>query len=57
MMTDSSDPPSDGSAADDSASAPSPQWCAKQWSVLCDVLDVSDPTEVVPRVKAAYDRS
>ena len=51
-MTDSSDPPSDGSAADDSASAPSPQWCAKQWSVLCDVLDVSDPTEVVPRVKA-----
>ena len=51
-MADSSDSPPGGSAAGDSSSPPSPQWCVKQWAVLCEVLDVSDPTAVVPRVQA-----
>lgn len=41
----------DPSDSQDSAS-PSPDWYQEQWSVLCDVLDVSDPAAVLPEVQA-----
>lgn len=57
LMADSSVPPLGDSADGDDTSSPSPEWCAEQWSVLCEVLDVSDPTEVVPRVRALQDET
>lgn len=56
-MADSPSPEHSGSSADDSAASPPAEWCAEQWSVLCDVLDVSDPTEVVPQVRALADNA
>jgi PAS domain-containing protein len=51
-MADSSAPKHRGSPAGSSESSPSAEWYAEQWSVLCDELDVSAPSEVVPKVRA-----
>lgn len=51
LMADSSAPQHSSPDADESSSMPPADWCAEQWSVLCDLLDVSDPREVVPRVR------
>ncbi len=37
--------------ASDEHSSRSPDWYAQQWKQLCEVLDVTDPSEVVPRVR------
>lgn len=37
--------------ASDDRSSRSPDWYAQQWKQLCEVLDVTDPSEVVPRVR------
>lgn len=50
-MADSSAPQHSGPTSGDSSSMPPADWCAEQWSVLCDLLDVSDPREVVSRVR------
>ncbi len=50
-MADSSAPQHSSPGSGDSSSIPSADWCAEQWSILCDLLDISDPREVVPRVR------
>lgn len=47
----------DPSDSQDSASRPSPDWYREQWSVLCEMLDASDPTAVVPKVRALLQQS
>jgi hypothetical protein len=46
----------DPSDSQDSASPSSPDWYQEQWSVLCDVLDVSDPAAVLPEVQALQEQ-
>lgn len=47
--------PNEPDARDDSADSPVPEWYARQWFRLCELLDVQSPEEAIPRVRSILD--
>lgn len=43
--------PSENNTDSDVSDVPSADWCARQWSALCEMLDVSAPTDVIPEIR------